>query len=240
MTTPFHPAGLDGSGAMFDTIAGRYDLLNRLMSLGRDRFWRRQTAKQLGAPQVALDLATGTGDLAIEVARFCPEARVVGVDPSVRMLEVGRRKTAQLGLASRIEYMQGDAQALPFSNQSFDAVSMGFGIRNVPNRPAALSEIARVARPGARVAVLELTEPSGNGFAVVARLHVHWVVPVMGAIISGSREYAYLSRSIAAFPAPDSFVRIAETAGLRLVEFFSFSFGACHLFVFTPKAEGSP
>jgi len=239
MTTPIHPAGLDGSGAMFDAIAHRYDLLNRLMSFGKDRSWRRQTASQLGAPKRALDLATGTGDLAIEVARRNPLAQVVGLDPSTRMLDVGRRKTEKLGLGARIEYVQGDAQSLPFPDRSFDAVTMAFGIRNVPNRPAALCEMARVARPGAKIALLELTEPNGSGLSVVARLHVHWIVPAMGAIISGSREYAYLSRSIAAFPAPDAFVQIAKNSGLELVKLMSFSFGACHLFVFTPRAEGS-
>lgn len=239
MPTPIHPAGLDGSGAMFDAIAERYDLLNRLMSFGRDRAWRRQTAQQLGGPERALDLATGTGDLAIEVARRNPGAQVIALDPSSGMLDVGRRKTEKLGLTARIEYVQGDAQSLPFPDRTFDAISMAFGIRNVPDRPAALCEMARVARPGAKIALLELTEPSGTGLSVVARLHVHWIVPAMGAIISGSREYAYLSRSIAAFPAPDAFVQIAKNSGLDLVELVRFSFGACHLFVFTPRAEGS-
>ncbi len=237
MPTPIHPAGLDGSGAMFDAIAERYDLLNRLMSFGRDRAWRRETAIRLGGPERALDLATGTGDLAIEVARRNPQSKVVGLDPSARMLDVGRDKTERLGLTDRIEYVQGDAQTLPFPDRTFDAISMAFGIRNVPDRPAALREMARVARPGAKIALLELTEPSGTGLSVVARLHVHWIVPTMGAIISGSREYAYLSRSIAAFPAPDAFVQIAQQSGLELVELVRFSFGACHLFVFTPRAE---
>ena len=239
MTTPIHLAGLDGSGAMFDTIAERYDLLNRLMSFGKDRAWRRQTASQLGSPERALDLATGTGDLAIEVARRNPRARVVGLDPSIRMLDVGRRKTDKLGLGTRIEYVQGDAQSLPFPARSFDAITMAFGIRNVPDRPKALGEMARVASPGAKIALLELTEPGGSWLSVVARLHVHWIVPKLGALISGSREYAYLSRSIAAFPAADAFVQIAQNSGLELVRLVAFSFGACHLFVFTPRAEGS-
>jgi demethylmenaquinone methyltransferase/2-methoxy-6-polyprenyl-1,4-benzoquinol methylase len=156
------------------------------------------------------------------------------------MLEVARTKTLQLELAGRVEYVQGDAQSLPFPDHSFDAISMAFGIRNVTDRSAALAEIARVASPGAKIALLELTEPLGKGFAAVARLHVHWIVPMMGAIISGSREYAYLSRSIAAFPAPHAFVRTAESIGLVPLKILSFSFGACHLFVFTPRAEGSP
>ena len=238
MTTETVPAGLEGSGSMFDAIADRYDLLNRLMSLGKDRVWRLQTARRLGAPNHVLDLATGTGDLAIEVARLYPDARVIGLDPSERMIEVGRRKIARLGLEGRIEFVRGDAQALPFADHSFDAISMAFGIRNVPHRQLALSEIARVAMPGARIAILELTEPRGHGLAAVARLHVHWLVPAMGAILSRSQEYAYLSRSIAAFPAPEQFVQLAKVAGLTLLELVPFSFGACHLFVFTPGDRG--
>lgn len=238
MTQQNHPCDLDGSGAMFDAIAERYDLLNRLMSLGRDRVWRHQTALQLGTPRRVLDVATGTGDLAIEVARLHPDASVVGLDPSPRMLELGRAKAFQLGLARQIEFVKGDAQMLPFPDHSFDAISMAFGIRNVPDRAAALSEVARVARPGANIGLLELTEPRGSGLAAIARMHVHWVVPALGSLVSGSREYAYLSRSIAAFPAPAAFVEMADVSGLVLSKLFSFSFGACHLFVFRPRAEG--
>lgn len=231
------PTGPDGSGAMFDAIADRYDLLNRLMSMGRDRTWRIKTSAVLGSPSHVLDLATGTGDLALEVARKHPQARVTGLDPSERMLSVGRAKTEKAHLADRVDYVRGDAQHLPFPDNDFDAITMAFGIRNVPDRPLALAEMARVAKCGARIAILELTEPQGQWIGALARLHVHWVVPTMGAMISGAREYEYLSRSIAKFPAPDAFARIAENAGLKLMEVQSFAFGACHLFLFTPMAE---
>jgi demethylmenaquinone methyltransferase / 2-methoxy-6-polyprenyl-1,4-benzoquinol methylase len=234
------PAGLEGTGAMFDAIARRYDLLNRLMSLGKDHFWRNETAKRLGSPRHVLDLATGTGDLALEVARLNPGATIVGLDPSEGMLEIGRRKAARMGFGGRIEYVKGDAQRLPFDNSSFDAVSMAFGIRNVPDRPRALLEIARVASPGAPVALLELTEPRGRGLGAVARLHVHWVVPLLGALLSGSQEYAYLSRSIAAFPPPSEFVQLAQRSGLVAADVVSFSLGACHLFLFTRDDEVPP
>ncbi len=240
VTSEILPAGLEGTGAMFDAIARRYDLLNRLMSLGKDRFWRKETARRLGSPRHVLDLATGTGDLALEVARLNPDARIIGLDPSEGMLEIGRRKAERMGFVGRIEYVKGDAQRLPFDSSSFDAVSMAFGIRNVPDRARALREIARVASPGAPVALLELTEPRGRGFSVVARLHVHWVVPILGALLSGSREYAYLSRSIAAFPPPSEFVQLAQRSGLLPVDVLPLSFGACHLFLFTRGDEVPP
>lgn len=232
------PGNPNGSGAMFDAIADRYDLLNRIMSMGRDQAWRFRTSAILGSPECVLDLATGTGDLALRIARMHPHARVTGLDPSERMLAIGRTKTEKAGLVDRVDYVQGDAQHLPFADNSFDAITMAFGIRNVPDRSMALSEMARVAKPNARIAVLELTEPSGQWLGALARLHVHWIVPAIGAMISGAREYAYLSRSIAKFPAPDSFVRIAGNEGLELVKLEAFAFGACHLFLFTPRTKG--
>ncbi len=233
------PMSSEGSGAMFDAIADRYDLLNRLMSMGRDRVWRFRTSAVLGSPRHVLDLATGTGDLALDVARMHPEARVTGLDTSERMLAIGRAKTERAGLADRVEYVHGDAQYLPFANHTFDAITMAFGIRNVPERSLALAEMVRVAKPDARIAVLELTEPQGQWLGALARLHVHWMVPAMGAMISGAREYAYLSRSIAKFPAPDAFVTIANNEGLQLMKKEAFAFGACHLFLFTRKTEGA-
>jgi len=238
MNTDTQPAGKEGSGAMFDAIADRYDLLNRLMSMGRDRAWRIKTAVSLGSPLRVLDLATGTGDLALDIAKRYEQARVTGLDPSERMLAIGQQKTEKAGLVDRIDYVKGDAQQLPFPNHSFDAISMAFGIRNVPDRSRALAEMARVSMPGARIAILELTEPQGFGLASLARLHVHWIIPMMGALISGAKEYSYLSKSIAAFPSPDRFVHMAELSGLKCLEVHAFSFGACHLFLFTPQPEG--
>jgi len=230
---------INGSGAMFDVIADRYDLLNRLTSFGRDRVWRRETAIRLGAPTRILDLATGTGDLAIELAQRYPDAHVTGLDPSARMLELARAKSRALALEDRITYVEGDAQELPFEDAEFDAVSMAFGIRNVPDRAAALKEMVRVASLGAKIAILELTEPRGRGVSLLARCHVHCVVPLLGALISGPQQYAYLSRSIAAFPSPQAFTAFAAESGLLLLEVRSFSFGACHLFLLTPSATGS-
>lgn len=222
-----------GSGAMFDRIAGRYDLLNRLLSFGSDRSWRRKTAAALAlpdAPTTVVDLATGTADLAIEIARQWPRARIVGIDPSLQMLGVGRLKVAARHLEDRIELRAGDAMALALDDASVDAVTIGFGLRNFPDRPRGLREMARVVRPGGRVCILELAEPRGV-LGPLARLHVHRIAPRLGAMLSGAREYRYLSRSIAAFPPADEVAVMLREAGLEPVAVRRLMFGACTLFV---------
>jgi len=221
----------DGSGAMFDTIAARYDTLNRVLSLGIDQGWRRRTAAALGQPAEVLDLATGTADLALAVARRHPRARVMGVDPSAGMLDIGRAKVARAGLADRIVLQQGSAEALEFAAGRFDAATIAFGIRNVPDRPAALREMARVTRPGGVVAVLELGEPRVGALAALARLHVRHVVPLVGGLVSGRRAYRYLQSSIAAFPPAEEFAAMMRAAGLADVRAEALTFGACILFV---------
>lgn len=227
---------VDGSGAMFDRIAGRYDRLNRILSLGIDTFWRRRTVAALELPPQArvLDLATGTADLALSVLRRHPGAQVVGIDPSAGMLEVGRRKVCAAGLAAAITLDQGDAQRLPFADASFDGVAIAFGIRNVPDRPKALAEMARVTRPGGRVAILECSEPRRGLLAPLARLYIHNLVPHIGALLSGAAEYGYLQRSIAAFPPPEAFAEMMAAAGLEVREIRPLTFGVCHLYVATP------
>jgi demethylmenaquinone methyltransferase/2-methoxy-6-polyprenyl-1,4-benzoquinol methylase len=222
-----------GSGQMFDGIAARYDFVNRVISLGIDQSWRRKTVRalELGKDARVLDLATGTGDLALLIAGSVPDSRVVGLDPSRNMLDIAREKVAAAGLAERIELVEGDAEALPFPDASFDGVSIAFGIRNVPDRARALAEMARVTRPGGRVAVLELSEPRGGILAPLARFHVHTVVPWMGALLSGAKEYRYLQRSIAAFPPAEEFAAMMETAGLRARAVEPLTFGVCHLYV---------
>ncbi|GAB4532232.1 MAG: bifunctional demethylmenaquinone methyltransferase/2-methoxy-6-polyprenyl-1,4-benzoquinol methylase UbiE [Haliangiales bacterium] len=222
-----------GSGQMFDGIASRYDLLNRLMSFGLDRRWRKKTvaALALGPGGRVLDLATGTADIALTVARKYPDCQVVGVDPSTRMLDVGRQKVADKGLTERVTLEVGDAQALPYGDGEFDGVTIAFGIRNVPDRARALAEMARVTRPGGRVAILELSEPRRGLLAPLARFHIHRMIPSMGAWLSGSKEYRYLQTSIAAFPPPEEFAALMRAQGLCDVSITPFSFGVCHLYV---------
>jgi demethylmenaquinone methyltransferase/2-methoxy-6-polyprenyl-1,4-benzoquinol methylase len=226
---------------MFDHIAGRYDLLNRVMSMGIDQSWRRKTVAAMALPAEArvLDLATGTGDLALMIARIHPDARVVGSDPSSRMLEVGADKVARSGLADRVQLQAGDAQALPYEDDSFDGCCIAFGIRNVPDRSAALAEMARVTKPGGRIAVLELGEPSIGWLSPIARFHVRKVIPKIGGMLSGSREYKYLQESIAAFPSADDFAKQMQACGLNVLDVKPLTFGACTLFVAEPLEAAS-
>ncbi|HVW26597.1 MAG TPA: bifunctional demethylmenaquinone methyltransferase/2-methoxy-6-polyprenyl-1,4-benzoquinol methylase UbiE [Polyangiaceae bacterium] len=222
---------------MFDKIADRYDLLNRLLSLGIDQGWRQQAVAELelGPSADVLDIATGTGDLAILEATTHPGCRVQGVDPSSRMLDIGRKKVERAGLSARVTLVQGSAESLPFEPRSFDGVSIAFGIRNVVDRPRALREMARVTRPGGRVVVLELSEPRSGILGPLARFHVHSVVPFLGGLISGSREYRYLQQSIAAFPPAEQFAGLMEDAGLAVVETRPLTFGVATLYVAEPR-----
>ena len=234
------PAPAPGSGAMFDRIARRYDLLNRVMSFGVDRRWRRRTVAALALPEGAsrvLDVATGTGDLAIAIARRPPQAEVIGGDPSAKMIEVGGTKLR--ALADRVRLALGDAQALDFPDDTFDGVTVAFGIRNVPDRAAGLREMTRVCRPGGRVAILELGEPKGGVMAPLARFHIRQVVPRVGALLSGAREYRYLQSSIAAFPPAAEFADMMKAAGLAVLEVVPLTFGVCNLYVGTPAGSGA-
>ena len=221
----------DGSGAMFDRIARRYDLLNRLMSFGIDKIWRRKLLAALPNHGQILDVATGTADVAIAIAQQDNEISVTGLDPSVGMLEVGIEKVHGHGLNKRVTLEVGDAQKMPYGDNSFSGSCISFGIRNVPNRLLGLKEMVRVTAPGGQVVVLELSEPKGGIMAAFARLHVHYIVPFLGALISGDKEYRYLQTSIQAFPPAAQFAKLMEEAGLEHVTAQRLTFGTAHLYV---------
>ena len=204
---------------MFDRIARRYDLLNRLLSAGTDVRWRRACVDllELGPPARVLDLATGTADLLVEALRRDAGHRGVGVDLSEQMLRRGAAKLRRRGLDTRARLAAGDAEALPLPSESFDAATIGFGIRNVGNPLAALAEIRRVLRPGGRLAVLEFSQPPGWRGAIYRR-YFEGVLPRIGALVSGDAgAYAYLPASVARFPAPEAFASLMERAGFTAV-----------------------
>lgn len=231
-----------GSGEMFDQIAERYDLLNRIMSLGIDRSWRDRAVERLRAvlgegPSRVLDVATGTGDLALLLADTYPTASVVGLDPSSGMLDVALQKLGRTSHGGRVRFEVGDAQAMPFESGSFDAATIAFGIRNVPDRARGVAEMARVLRPGGLLAILELSEPKGGLMGGLARIHVHHVIPFVGALLSGKKEYRYLQRSIAAFPPAEEFAALIAAQGLEVLEVVPLTFGTAHLYVARKGAD---
>lgn len=237
--SPNAPVPNDGSGAMFDGIAARYDLLNRIMSLGLDGRWRRALVGALQLPTLPpegpiLDVATGTGDVALALLRAQPSLQVTGLDPSTQMLARAAQKRARCALPkAQFTLVEGDAQAMPFADNTFAAACISFGIRNVPDRRQGLREMARVVRPGGTVAVLELGEPQDGLLRVFAQLHVHLLVPLVGRLLSGGGAYAYLQKSIERFPPPQVFVELMGEAGLHEPKAKRLSFGAVHLYTGT-------
>lgn len=206
---------------MFDAIAGRYDLLNHLLSAGIDRRWRTRAIRSLGLTghERVLDLCTGTGDLAIAAIRARPAAaRVVGVDFAGAMLRVGDGKLRRQGIADRIAMVQGDATRIPLADASVDAVTIGFGIRNVEDMAAACAELHRVLKPGGRLAILEFAVPDAPVFSGLYRWYTNRVLPLIGRALSrNDSAYAYLPASISAFAAPDEFVKILRQAGFGTI-----------------------
>ena len=205
-----------GSGAMFDSIAARYDLMNRLMTFGIDQRWRRQVVDllQLSGSSRVLDLATGTADLALLVAQRLPQAKVVGLDPSTNMLSIGMAKVRKAGAEGRIELVHGDACQLPFEDGSFDGITMGYGIRNVTDIPKALREAHRVLRYGGRFFCLEFSTVEWPGLAQIYDVYSDKLVPKLGKAIAGDEDsYRYLVESIRRFPDMQNFKRMIGEAG---------------------------
>jgi demethylmenaquinone methyltransferase / 2-methoxy-6-polyprenyl-1,4-benzoquinol methylase len=234
-----------GTGSMFDQIAVRYDMINRVLAMGMDIGWRKKMVEQIKRthPGRILDVATGTADVALLLAEAMPGAHVVGVDPSSSMLHIGRQKVAQHKLSAAIDLQLHDAQDLAgLERQSFDAATMSFGIRNVPDRSVALCQIHAVLKAGARFCILEFSEPDARTagmLGAVARLFIRYVVPVLGGILSGRpREYWHLQSSIQNFPDPTRFGQLLENLDcadgtFRLDELVQLSFGSVQLYTFT-------
>ncbi len=202
--------------AMFDRIARRYDLLNHLLSAGVDVVWRRRALDVLGLrpPARVLDLCTGTADLLIGALQRDPGLRGVGVDLSREMLARGADKLGARGLAARGALVAAAAEQLPFRGEAFDAALVAFGIRNVSDTKAALRELWRVLRPGARLVVLEFSEARGV-LAPAFRLYFRWLLPSVAGLLSDAVAYEYLPASVARFPAPDAFAGLLHEAGFR-------------------------
>ena len=207
----------EGVRAMFDRIAPVYDAMNHVMTAGLDRRWRAATAAKAVRPgDRVLDSCCGTGDLALACARA--GGHVTGLDFSERMLERARRKSGEM------EWVQGDALALPFENGSFDAATVGFGVRNLADVELGLRELRRVLRDGGRVGVLEITRPRGL-LAPFYRVWFDGIVPLLGKVLPGGAAYSYLPASVRRFPRPEDFARVMREAGFEDVRYRLFAGG---------------
>ncbi len=201
--------------AMFSQIAGSYDALNRLFTAGIDLLWRREAALEVLScgPKEVLDLATGTGDLALALARLAPELEITACDFTEAMLERARHKAERAGLA--VHFLQGDALALPFGENRFDAVCCAFGFRNFADFGAALSEILRVLKPQGKLVILELSPPGRSLTSLLYREYFEQLLPVLGERLSGQAAYRYLPASVAAFPSPEALAQRMRSCGFQ-------------------------
>lgn len=221
---------------MFDSIAGDYDRLNHILSLGIDKTWRRRALKWIndGEPcKQILDIACGTGDFSLEIAGHSdPRTTVTGLDLSDRMLEVMRRKVERSGLGERISTESGNAEQMPFPDNSFDRVTVAFGIRNFQNREKALQEILRVLKPGGRLVILELSVPSNAVLRWFYCLYFTKILPRIGGAVSGDRAaYRYLPASVLKFPGKREWMSTMQNCSFRNVNHKAFSFGICRMYI---------
>ena len=218
---------------MFDKIAFRYDFLNRFLSAGIDVGWRKKAIKQLLGlkPQKILDVATGTGDFAITSYEILKPEKIIGIDISDGMLEIGRKKIAKAGLQNSIELLNGDSEAILFDDNSFDAVTVAFGVRNFENLEKGLSEIKRVLKPGGKLIVLECTKPSLPVLKQLYNFYMKFLTPKIGKIIAKNNEaYQYLNDSVLMFPEKGSFVHILNQSDYRNAFYKTLTLGICTIY----------
>ncbi len=226
-------AQLDGSErseyvqAMFDRIAGRYDLINRLISGGQDLKWRRIVVEMAALPPGGslLDIAAGTGDIAFEAMKLAPQSQVFGADFALQMMRVGKRR---MPFGKKVAWTGADALRLPYADGSFDAVASGYLMRNVTDIPRALNEQWRVLKRGGRIVILDTSPPPDNALKPLIMLHLKYGIPLIGRLIGGKTAgdaYRYLPESTAAFKTPRELAKLVEAAGFDAVQFKSLMFG---------------
>ncbi len=219
---------------MFDNIASAYDKLNHTLSLGIDKRWRKKAINYLKpfAPKKMMDVATGTGDFAIQAYKMLQPDELLGTDISEGMMNVGRGKVNKLGLSEKIKFKKEDCTSLSFPNDSFDAITVAFGIRNFENLDKGLKEMYRVLNSDGHLVILELSEPEQFPMKQLYSIYSKVVIPTLGKLLSKDNSaYSYLPKSIKAFPQGEVMRRIIEKAGFKKVEFKRLTFGICTLYL---------
>ena len=217
---------------MFDNISRRYDLLNHTLSLGIDILWRKKAIRLLKpfAPQTVLDIATGTGDFAVEAVKLKPK-KIIGVDISEGMLEVGREKMAQKSLVDLIELIYGDAENLSFEDNKFDVITVAFGVRNFENLKKGLSEMFRVTSEGGHVMIIEFSKPGKFPVKQLYNFYFNTILPKIGKLVSkDNAAYQYLPESVAAFPDGPAFLKILNEVGYKEAKCIPLTFGISSIY----------
>jgi demethylmenaquinone methyltransferase / 2-methoxy-6-polyprenyl-1,4-benzoquinol methylase len=217
---------------MFNSIAGKYDFLNHFLSAGIDIYWRKQAVKIMGQnkPALLLDIATGTGDFAIEALQLNPQ-KIIGVDISEGMLAVGQEKIKKKNLTGKIELQLGDSENLAFADNTFDGTMAAFGVRNFENLTQGLSEMYRVLKPGGRIVILEFSKPQAFPFKQVYNFYFKQILPVFGKLISKDQSaYTYLPESVQAFPDGPDFINILKQVGFKNTQWHSLTFGISSIY----------
>ena len=228
--------GAERVRGMFAQIAPYYDRMNHVLSLNIDKRWRAATVRRMAdaATDSLLDVCTGTGDLATAFAAGTPCRRIVGVDFCLPMLQIAVDKQRKIGIdPQRLAFMEADAQSLPFADDTFDAVTVAFGLRNVSDTMQGLREMLRVCRPGGQIGVLEFSKPTAPGFKQLYSFYFRRVLPRVGQTLARnqSEAYAYLPASVGEFPSGDDFLQLMRTAGYREPRQHAFTLGIASLYV---------
>ena len=217
---------------MFDNIAHNYDFLNHLLSAGIDNTWRKKAIKHIAKynPKITMDMASGTGDFAVDTVKYIDLEKLVALDLSEKMLEVGRQKSLKKGIKN-IDWVKGDSENLEFKDNTFDAMTVGFGVRNFGNLEKGLSEMRRVLKEGAPLVVLEVSEPDSFPMKQIFGIHFNFILPTVGRIFSkDDRAYSYLPESVRAFPKGTKFVEILKKVGFKKVKYKPLTFGICAMY----------
>ena len=213
---------------MFTSIAPKYDFLNKLLSVGQDRYWRKKAIQLLNPNENdrILDVATGTGDIILEIAKRNLTTKIFGIDFCQRMLNIGRVKVFQSGFKQSVSFQVGSGESLPFLDESFDGLVCAFGIRNFANVKIGLKEFYRVLKPGGRIVVLEFSIPQNKLLNAIYQWYFNLILPKIGNLIAGhSNAYSYLPESVANFPNQKTFIKWIEIAGFKNVSFLELTFG---------------
>ena len=228
-----HASKKEQVASMFDSIAKKYDFLNRFLSLGIDQIWRKKAIANFKSTPIVhlLDVATGTADMALMAYKQIKPKQITGMDISEGMMQYGRIKIAQKGLNDIIQLKQGDSTEIPFAENTFDGAMVAFGVRNFADLEKGLTEINRVLTPGSKIVILEFSQPSQFWFKPIYQLYMNWITPNIGKIFSGNKAaYSYLNESVAAFPEGKAFLSILEKAGFKNIYQQKLSLGICSIY----------